>query len=55
MNGDFDLVAKFGEVFVNRVIENLEDHVMKTALIRVADVHSRALPHGFKTFQFINL
>ena len=55
MNRDFNLCAKTGEMFVDRVIENLEDHVMQTALIGVADVHARALADGFEPLKFIDL
>ena len=40
VDGHVDLVAKSGQMFVDRVIENFENHVMQTALIRVADVHA---------------
>jgi hypothetical protein len=52
---DFDLRAKSGEMFVDRVVENLENHVVQTALIGVADVHARALADGFEPFEFIDL
>ena len=55
MNRHFNLVAKTGEMFVDRIIENLENHVVQTALIRVADVHARALSDCFEAFQFVDL
>src|SRR5438128_8153013 len=47
VNVYIDLVAKSGEMFVDRIVENFEYHVVQTALVRVADVHSGALPDGF--------
>src|SRR5689334_18698809 len=47
---DIDLGAISGEVFVDRVIENFKNEMMKTALIGVADVHSGAFPDGLETF-----
>ena len=55
VNGDFNLVAKAGEMFVDRVVENFENHVMQPALIGVADVHAGPLPNRFKAFEFIDL
>ena len=42
-------------MFINRVIEDLENAVVQSALIGVADVHPGAFPHCLKTFKFINL
>jgi hypothetical protein len=40
-----------GERLVDRVIQDLEDHVVQTgAVIGVADVHSRALADGIEAF-----
>jgi hypothetical protein len=40
-----------GQSLVNRVIHNLENHVMKAAaIVRVADVHARALSDGVQAF-----
>ena len=42
-------------MFVDRVIEHLENAVMQTALIGVADIHSRPFPDRFEPLQFIDL
>jgi len=55
VHGDFDLVARSGEVFVDRIVENFKNHVMQATLIRVADVHPRALANGLEAFQFVDL
>jgi hypothetical protein len=55
MNRYVNLGAVTGQMLVDRVIEDLKDKVMQTALIRIADIHSGALADGFQTFEFINL
>ena len=55
VDGDFDFCAKAGEMFVDRIIENLENQMVQTALIRVADVHSGPLSDRFETLQFVDL
>ena len=55
MNVYVNLVAVTGEMFVNRIIENFENQVMQTALIRVSDVHARPLPDGFQPFELVDL
>src|SRR5437763_1382651 len=42
-------------MFVDRVVNDFVNHVMQTALIRVADIHARAFPDRFQTFQFVDL
>ena len=37
------LAAIAGEMFVDRVIQHLENAVMQTTFVRVADIHSRAV------------
>src|SRR6184192_3099555 len=51
----FNLVAKSGQMFVDRIIDNFENHVMQAALIGIADVHARPLPNRFEPFEFIDL
>ena len=55
MDGDVDFGAITGEMFVDRVVENFENAVMQTALVRVADIHARAFPDRFQTLEFIDL
>ncbi len=55
VNRDVDLGAVAGEMFVDRVVEHLEDAVMQPALIRVADIHAGAFPDRFETLEFVDL
>jgi len=55
MNGNLDLAAESGQVFVNGVVEHLKNTVMQAALVRVADIHSRAFAHRLQPFQLIYL
>ncbi len=47
--------AVTGQVFVDGVVQHLENAVVQTALVRVADVHARAFSNGFQTLKFIDL
>ena len=52
VDGDNDIFAVTRERFVDSVIHNLEYHVVQTgAVIRVADIHTRALTHRIQPFQ----
>ncbi len=55
MDGHLDFGAVAREMFVDRVVENFENHVVQTALIRVADVHSGPLSDGLQPLEFIDL
>jgi hypothetical protein len=44
-----------GQMFVDGVVQNLEDAVVKTTFIGIADVHAGTLANGFKAFQFVDL
>src|SRR5438045_9151679 len=55
MHSYFNFRAVTGEMFIDRVIENFENHVMQAALIRVADVHSGTFANGLEAFQFVDL
>ena len=55
VNGDFDTCAVSGQMLVDRVIENLEDAVVESALIGISDVHARALTDGLESLQFVDL
>ena len=52
---DIDLIAIPREMLIDRVIQNLEDAVMQSTLIRVSDIHSGTLPNGLKTLEFVDL
>jgi len=52
MDGDDDVVAVAGERLVDRVVDDLEDHVVQaSAVLRVADVHARPLAHGLEPLE----
>ena len=52
VDGHHDIFAVTRERFVDSVIHNLEYHVVQTgAVIRVADIHTRALTHRIQPFQ----
>ncbi|SBL97474.1 Uncharacterised protein [Raoultella planticola] len=52
MDSDNDVFTVTCERFVDSVIHNLEYHVVQTgAVIRVADIHTRALTHRIQPFQ----
>ena len=51
----FDFIAVAGERFVDRVVDDFVNHVMKArAVIGVADVHARALAYGIEAFQHLD-
>ena len=50
-----DLGAKSGEVFVNRVVEHLEDAVVEPAFVGGSDVHSRPLAHPGEPLELVDL
>jgi hypothetical protein len=49
-----DLRAIPGESLVDRVVDDLEDTVMETALVGIADIHIGALADAFEAFQFLD-
>src|SRR5207244_13285441 len=51
VNGDGNVLALPCESFVDRVVNDLENEVMKTPFRRVPDVHSRAFPDRFETLE----
>ena len=55
VDGDHDVVAMPGQRLVDRVIHDLEDHVVQAGAIGgVADVHPRPLAHSLQAFQLLN-
>src|SRR6266480_7511129 len=42
-------------MFVDRVIDNFEHHVMQSAFVRITDVHAGAFPDRFQTFELLDL
>jgi hypothetical protein len=55
VDAHFYFCAKSGEMFVDRIVQDLENQMVQTPLIRVADEHSRPLPDRFEAFQFVDL
>ena len=52
MDGDHDLVAEAGQRLVDRVVDDLEHHVMQAGAVGgVADVHPGALAHRLEALQ----
>ena len=52
MDHDLDVVAVAGQRLVDRVVDDLEDHVVQAGAVgRVADVHAGALAHGVQALQ----
>ncbi len=54
MDGHADLLAKAGEMFVNRIVEHLENTVMQPALVGIADIHAGPFSDGFQPLEFVN-
>jgi hypothetical protein len=55
MDGYLDPGTESGQMFVNRVVQDLKDTVMQAALVGIPDVHPGPFPDGIQTFKFINL
>jgi hypothetical protein len=55
VDGHFYLCAKPSEMFVDRIVQHLENQMVQTPLIRVADKHSRPLSDRFEALQFVDL
>ncbi len=54
MDGDVDGLAIAGQMFVDRVVQHLEDAVVQAPFIGVADVHAGAFAHRLQPLQFID-
>ena len=55
LNGDFHMAGKSCKRFVDTVIDRFIDQMMQTPFSGVADVHTRAFPHCFQTFEHRDL
>jgi hypothetical protein len=42
-------------MFINRIVEDLEDTVVESALIGIADVHTGTLADRFESLKLVNL
>jgi hypothetical protein len=54
MDGDIDLRAIAGEVFVDGVVENFEDAVVEAAFVCGPDIHAWALADAGEAFEFVD-
>ena len=54
VDSDFDLAAIAGQVLVNGIVQHLENAVVETALVRVADIHSGPFSDGFQPLQLVD-
>ena len=55
VDGDLDAAAIAGEMLVDGVVEDLENAVVETALVGVADIHAGALANGIKALELVDL
>src|SRR5262245_3963308 len=55
MDRDIDLIAMTDQRFVNGVVDDLVDQMMKTPLRRIADVHPGAFSDGFQPLQYFDI
>ena len=55
MDRDVDLVAKAGERFVDRVVDDLVDEMMQSRRTGGPDVHRRPLPYGLEALEDLDL
>ena len=54
MDGHIDFRAVAGEVFVDRVVEDLEDAVVEAAFVCWPDIHAGALADAGEAFKFVD-
>jgi hypothetical protein len=52
---DVDDFAITGEVLVDGIVQHFKNTVVQATLIRVPDIHTRPLPHGFEAFELVDL
>ncbi len=55
VDDDLDVVAIAGESLVDRIVDDLEHHMVEPGSIRgVTDVHTRPLANGLEAFQYLD-
>ena len=55
VDGHQDFIAVACERLVNRIVDDLEDHMMQTGAVGgIPDVHAGALTDGFQPFQYLD-
>lgn len=55
IDGDFDVVAIAGHGFVDGVVHHFVHQMVQTVLADVSDIHGGTFPHGFQSFQNLNV
>ena len=55
VDGDLHPGTISGQMFVDGVVENLEDAVVESSLIGITDVHAGALADRLESLQFVDL
>jgi hypothetical protein len=54
VEGNGNIFAMTGEGFIDGIIDDFEDAVVKATFEGIADVHIRAFAHTFEAFEFLN-
>lgn len=54
MDGDIDFRAVAGEVFVDGIVEDLEDAMVEAAFVCGPDIHSGALADACESLEFVD-
>jgi hypothetical protein len=55
VDGDIDRIAMTGEMFVDRIVDDLPDAMVKgRPIVGVTKVHSRSFSHCFKALEDLN-
>ena len=55
VNRDDDVITMSCQCFVNRVVDDLEHHVVQTRSIgRITDVHARTLAHSLQALEHLD-
>src|SRR5947208_2841292 len=49
------MFTKARKMLVNGVVQHLKNAVVKTALVRIADIHSWSFPYRLQAFQLVDL
>jgi hypothetical protein len=52
VDGDLDAVAMAGEVFVDRIVEDLGDAVVEGPFVGAADIHAGLFADGLEALEF---
>lgn len=55
VNGYADVGTESGEGFVDRVVDNFEYAVMKSAFISISNIHIRAFSYAFEAFKLLDI